>query len=133
MTIIELLNKSLEEKDFSYVEEALYVLTGVRQKVKNKQIKKNKIEFKTNKHKAEDSFNSFVDDLSLHAELVEKNKKPPKKNNRPQFVNNCIDVNCSKCGLKESINKEELSMLSKLSEGTYKYSCAKCLKRNVSI
>ena len=62
MTIIELLNKSLEEKDFSYVEEALYVLTGVRQKVKNK---KNKIEVKTNKHKEEDTLNSFVDDLGL--------------------------------------------------------------------
>ena len=133
MTIVELLNKALEEQSFSYVEEALFNLTGI--KPESKKLTKKRVNKKkelANKTTDSDFVNNFVDDLSIHPELVEKNIKKVKKNYRPEYTESLIDVSCSKCGSKERVEKEEFYSLARLSEGSYLYTCPKCIKRNLS-
>lgn len=133
MTIIELLNKALKEQDFSYVEQALSTLIGTNI-VEKKPIKKitKKIKVESNKNVEDDFVNKFIDDLSIHPELITKTPKKIKKNHRPEFIPNTIEAVCSKCGSKEIVDKDEISTLSRLAEGQYAFTCAKCLKRNIS-
>lgn len=133
MTIIDLLNKAIQEQDFSYVEQALSTLIGtnVTQKpIKKKTVKKIKVQAN---NIIDDGFNNkFVDDLSIHPELITKTPKKIKKQHRPEFIPNTVDTTCSKCGSKETVDKDEIASLSRLAEGQYAYTCAKCLKRNLS-
>jgi len=133
MTIIDLLNKAIQEQDFIYVEQALSTLIGTNvseKPVKKKTVKKTKVE--SNKSSGSDFVNKFVDDLSIHPELISKTPKKIKKQHRPEFVPNTVDASCSKCGAKEIVDKDEINSLSRLAEGQYAFTCAKCLKRNIS-
>lgn len=142
MNLVEMLNKAVEEQDWSIVTKVLYIINGGSKSILNDNtIEKteNKNPFMINKpavSKTQSSVfkppeNKFVDDLSLEPDLIEKNpvvvnKQYRKPHNENDFYK---DVTCRKCNKQYSITKEEYNFKSSDSESS-PFICIKCIRQS---